>query len=44
MGYRIGDFPVTEDYADRALSIPMYPTLTLGEVEFVIEKVRECIS
>ena len=31
LGYKDGDFPVSEDYADRIFSIPMYPYLTEEE-------------
>jgi dTDP-4-amino-4,6-dideoxygalactose transaminase len=27
LGYQIGDFPITEAYADQILSLPMYPEL-----------------
>jgi dTDP-4-amino-4,6-dideoxygalactose transaminase len=33
--------PVAEMYYSRGLSLPMYPTLTEEEQEFVIEKVLE---
>jgi dTDP-3-amino-3,4,6-trideoxy-alpha-D-glucose transaminase len=35
LGYRRGDFPVTEAAADRILSLPMYPELTEDQIEFV---------
>lgn len=34
-----GDLPVAEAYYDGCISLPMYPTLTEEEQEFVIEKV-----
>jgi dTDP-4-amino-4,6-dideoxygalactose transaminase len=33
--------PIAEKYYSRALSLPMYPTLTEEEQEFVIAKVLE---
>jgi hypothetical protein len=36
-GYKIGDFPNAETYYSRCLSLPMYPTLTNEEQDFVIE-------
>src|SRR5581483_2719255 len=35
LGYRRGDFPVTEAAADRILSLPMYPELTDAQIDFV---------
>ncbi len=40
-GWKAGDFPKSEDYYSRCLSLPMYPTLTSEEQDFVIEKVLE---
>ncbi|WP_020526893.1 UDP-4-amino-4,6-dideoxy-N-acetyl-beta-L-altrosamine transaminase [Flexithrix dorotheae] len=39
-GYKIGDFPIAEAYYKKCLSLPMYPTLTEEEQDFVIEKVK----
>ena len=39
LGWKRGDFPVAEAYYDRCLSLPMYPSLTDGEQDFVIDKV-----
>lgn len=40
-GYRTGDFPNAEKYYSRCLSLPMYPTLTEAEQDFVIQSVCE---
>lgn len=37
LGYRKGDFPITEQYADTVLSIPMYNGYTVEEQEYVIK-------
>lgn len=37
LGYKTGDFPQCEDYADRIFSIPMHPYLTEEEIDFVSE-------
>lgn len=37
LGFRRGDFPITESYADSVLSIPMYNGMTKEEQDYVIE-------
>jgi len=43
-GYKRGDFPVTEHFYDRAISIPLYPSLTDEEVEKVVENIKSFID
>jgi len=38
-GYKRGDFPVSENFYDRAISIPLYPSLTDVEVDRVVEDI-----
>ncbi|WP_037320976.1 dTDP-4-amino-4,6-dideoxygalactose transaminase [Salegentibacter sp. Hel_I_6] len=40
-GYNKEDLPVTEDLASRLVRLPLYPDLTLKEVEFVIQSIKE---
>jgi dTDP-4-amino-4,6-dideoxygalactose transaminase len=40
LGWNKGDFPITEDYYEHCLSLPMYPSLKEEEQEYVIEKVK----
>jgi len=40
-GFRGGEFPVAERFANEALSLPMYPGLEKDKVKFVCEKVLE---
>lgn len=44
MGFRPGDYPQAEQYYREAISIPMHPTLTDAEQDFVIEVLREAIG
>jgi len=44
LGYRQGDFPVTERHARTMLSLPIYPELTDPEVEWVIACVESFFS
>jgi dTDP-4-amino-4,6-dideoxygalactose transaminase len=39
LGFKKGDFPNAENYYAQCLSLPMYPTLTDEEQDFVIEQV-----
>jgi dTDP-4-amino-4,6-dideoxygalactose transaminase len=38
-GNQSGDFPNSEDYYSRCLSLPMYPSLTDEQQQFVIDKI-----
>ncbi len=40
-GWKAGDFPKAEDYYKHCISLPMYPTLTNDEQDYVITKVLE---
>ncbi|HNT52014.1 MAG TPA: DegT/DnrJ/EryC1/StrS family aminotransferase, partial [Candidatus Syntrophosphaera sp.] len=39
LGYRKGDLPVAEAMADRVLSIPIYPELTIEQMEYVCDAI-----
>lgn len=41
LGWKEGDMPVAEEYYRNCLSLPMYPTLTNEEQEYVIEKITD---
>ncbi len=43
-GWKKGDMPVAEDYYTKCLALPMFPTLTDEEQDWVIEKVKEFIN
>ena len=44
LGNKKGDLPVVEAYYEHCLSLPMYPTLTDEEQQYVIEKVIEFVN
>jgi dTDP-4-amino-4,6-dideoxygalactose transaminase len=39
LGYREGDFPVTEQIAREVLSLPMYPELSTDQIRYVAESI-----
>jgi dTDP-4-amino-4,6-dideoxygalactose transaminase len=41
LGYRTGTFPVAERQAARILSLPIYPELPPGDLEYVVQTIRE---
>lgn len=43
-GNKEGELPVVEEYYKHCLSLPMFPTLTDEEQEYVIEKVKEYVT
>lgn len=43
-GYEVGDFPIAENYYNRAITIPLFPKMSNQDVEKVIETVRRIIN
>jgi dTDP-4-amino-4,6-dideoxygalactose transaminase len=43
LGYKTGSFPVTERIASRILSLPMFPEISDSQIEFVVDKLSECL-
>lgn len=41
LGFKKGDFPVAERYYDQCLSLPMYPSMTQQEMDYVISCVNQ---
>lgn len=41
LGYKKGDFPITEKYAETVLSLPLYNGMTDEEINYVIEKINK---
>jgi UDP-4-amino-4,6-dideoxy-N-acetyl-beta-L-altrosamine transaminase len=44
MGFKHGDFPESERYYREAISIPMHPTLTNDEQDFVVSTLRDALE
>ena len=41
LGYKKGDFPIAEEYANEVLSLPMYNGMTKEEQEYVIDMILD---
>ena len=41
LNYKKEDFPVSYDYQNKILSLPIYPELSLNKINFVCEKIKE---
>ncbi len=41
LGYKVGDFPVTERACSQLLSLPLYPEMTEAQVDEVVEAVHQ---
>ena len=44
LAYQKGDFPVAEEAAEQTIALPIYPELTNGQQEYVVEKIAEFYS
>ncbi len=44
LGWKVGDMPEAEAYYSQCLSLPMYPSLTDEEQNYIIEKVLEFLK
>jgi UDP-4-amino-4,6-dideoxy-N-acetyl-beta-L-altrosamine transaminase len=42
-GFKIGDFPVAEEFYSREVSIPIYPSLENEDLRYISEKVKELV-
>lgn len=37
-----GDLPITEEISKKVLTVPLYPTLTIKEMDYIIETIKNC--
>jgi len=44
LGYKAGDFPITEKVMSEIISLPMYPELTSEQIEYVADSVIQFIK
>ncbi|MBF0161788.1 MAG: DegT/DnrJ/EryC1/StrS family aminotransferase [Magnetococcales bacterium] len=43
-GFRPGQFPIAEQIGNTVVSLPLYPTMTLEEVEMVVAAIRQVLE
>ena len=41
LGYKKGDYPITEEIADTALSVPLWPGMEDTQVEYVCDRIKK---
>jgi dTDP-4-amino-4,6-dideoxygalactose transaminase len=41
LGYKEGDFPITETIAQEIISLPMFAELTADDIQYVVDAIRE---
>jgi dTDP-4-amino-4,6-dideoxygalactose transaminase len=44
LGYRAGDFPVTEEISHQVLSLPMFPELSIEEQQRVVYALKDALT
>ena len=44
MGFTSGDFPFAEKYYQSAITLPMFPTLTINNQDYVVKKLKESLG
>ena len=41
LGYSMGDFPIAEQLSDNGLSLPMFPEMTDGQIDYVCDTIKK---
>jgi len=44
LGYREGQFPVSERLAKHILSLPMFPEITEEQIDYVVEQLAKAVK
>lgn len=44
LGFREGDFPISEHYYNQALTLPLYPGLSDAEQDYVCQTLFDCLN
>lgn len=43
LGYKEGDFPIAEEIGNKTITLPFYPKLKFGEIDYIVKKIKEGI-
>ena len=43
LGYRKGDFPITEDLSNRIVRLPLYYELSDSEIDYILKKIKKIL-
>jgi len=44
MGFKLGDFPVSESYYSKAISLPMFPQLSFDNQDMVVAALKSALQ
>lgn len=44
LGYRVGDFPTAEKISKEILSLPLFPTISKAQIDYVIEEIKKAMK
>ena len=44
LGYKMGDFPIAEQVSKEVLSLPIYPTITKAQIDYVVKEISKCMK
>lgn len=44
LDYQLGDFPISESYAEQILSLPMYPEMTSEMVDYTCDMIKQFVK
>ncbi|MDR2117145.1 MAG: UDP-4-amino-4,6-dideoxy-N-acetyl-beta-L-altrosamine transaminase [Planctomycetaceae bacterium] len=43
-GYKTGDFPLSEKYYEKTMSLPLYADLTTNDVKYIVKIIKEVVK
>jgi UDP-2-acetamido-2-deoxy-ribo-hexuluronate aminotransferase len=44
LGHKIGAFPESERAANEILALPIYPELSAGQINYVVDSIRDFVT